>query len=57
MRSVVLNVEEADWGDYLGDPITTKAILDRIFHYSIKVEIKGPSYRKHQGDELQKQYE
>jgi len=51
------NVEEADWGDYLGDPITTKAILDRIFHYSIKVEIKGPSYRKHQGDELQKQYQ
>lgn len=51
------NVEEADWGDYLGDPITTKAILDRIFHYSIKVEIKGPSYRKHQGDELQKKYQ
>jgi len=51
------NVEEADWGDYLGDPITTKAILDRIFHYSIKIEIKGPSYRKHQGDELQKQYQ
>ena len=51
------NVEEADWGDYLGDPITTKAILDRIFHYSIKVEIKGPSYRKHEGDELQKRYQ
>ena len=51
------NVEEADWGDYLGDPITTKAILDRIFHYSIKVEIKGASYRKHEGDELQKRYQ
>jgi len=51
------NVEEADWGDYLGDPITTKAILDRIFHYSIRVEIKGTSYRKHQGNELQKRYQ
>jgi DNA replication protein DnaC len=51
------NVEEEDWGDYLGDPITTRAILDRIFHYSIKVEIKGPSYRKHEGDELQKKYQ
>jgi DNA replication protein DnaC len=51
------NVEEADWGDYLGDPITTRAILDRIFHYSIKVEIKGPSYRKHEGEQLQKKYQ
>jgi DNA replication protein DnaC len=51
------NVEEADWGDYLGDPITTQAILDRIFHYSVKVEIKGASYRKHEGDKLQKKYQ
>jgi DNA replication protein DnaC len=50
------NVEEADWADYLGDPISTKAILDRIFHHSIKVEIKGPSYRKHEGEKLQKKY-
>ncbi|MCX6011835.1 MAG: IS21-like element helper ATPase IstB, partial [Chloroflexi bacterium] len=27
------NVDEADWADYLGDPISTKAILDRIFHH------------------------
>ena len=51
------NVEEADWGDYLGDPITTRAILDRIFHYSIKVEIKGESYRKYEGEKLQKKYQ
>lgn len=51
------NVEEEDWADYLGDPISTKAILDRIFHRSIKVDIKGPSYRKHEGEKLQKKYD
>ena len=43
------NVHEPDWADFLGDPISTKAILDCIFHHSIKVQIKGPSYRKHSG--------
>jgi DNA replication protein DnaC len=50
------NVEEEDWADYLGDPISTKAILDRIFHRSIKIEIKGPSYRKYEGEKLQEKY-
>jgi DNA replication protein DnaC len=51
------NVEEADWADYLGDPISTSAILDRIFHHSIRVEARGPSYRKHEGELLQQKYE
>lgn len=51
------NVEEPDWAEYLGDPISTQAILDRIFHHSIKVQIHGPSYRKHEGGKLQKRYE
>ena len=51
------NVEEQDWAEYLGDPISTQAILDRIFHHSIKVEIKGPSYRQHEGKLLQEKYE
>jgi len=51
------NVEEHDWADFLGDPISTQAILDRIFHHSILVKINGPSYRVHQGDILQKRYE
>ena len=50
------NVEEQDWADYLGDPISTKAILDRVFHRSIKVEINGPSYRQHEGKLLQEKY-
>jgi len=50
------NVEEQDWADFLGDPISTKAILDRIFHHSVKVEINGPSYREYEGKLLQDKY-
>jgi len=57
-RSLIFttNVYEEDWADFLGDPISTKAILDRIFHHSIKIEISGKSYRKYQGEKLQKKY-
>ena len=50
------NVEEADWAEFLGDPITTSAIIDRLYHNSIIIKIKGESYRRFQSDELQKQY-
>lgn len=50
------NVHEPGWADFLGDPISTKAILDRIFHHSIKVQINGPSYRKHESEKLQQKY-
>ncbi|MCP4652638.1 MAG: ATP-binding protein [Candidatus Omnitrophica bacterium] len=50
------NVKELDWAEFLGDPITTKAILDRIFHHSVKIDIKGPSYREHKGKMLQDKY-
>lgn len=50
------NIEEPDWGEFLGDPVSTHAILDRIFHHSVIVHIKGPSYRKHQGALLQGKY-
>lgn len=50
------NIEEPDWPEFLGDIISTEAILDRIFHHSVIVRIQGPSYRKHQGILLQKEY-
>jgi len=50
------NVEKELWPEFLGDPITTSAILDRIFHHSVIVEIDGPSYREYQGKLLQEQY-
>lgn len=50
------NINEPDWPEFLGDPISTSAILDRIFHHSVIVRINGPSYRQHQGELLQKKY-
>jgi DNA replication protein DnaC len=50
------NVEKELWPEFLGDPITTSAILDRIFHHSVLVEINGPSYREYQGKLLQEKY-
>jgi len=49
-------IEEVDWSNYLGDPISTKVILDRVFHHSVIVRIKGPSYRKYQGKLLLGKY-
>ena len=50
------NVEEQGWPEFLGDPITTKAILDRIHHHSVIVKIDGPSYRQYESELLQKRY-
>ena len=50
------NVQQQDWSEFLRDKVTTQAILDRIFHRSVKIEIKGKSYRKYQGEKLQKKY-
>jgi len=50
------NIEEEHWPEFLGDPISTSAILDRIFHHSVIVRVYGPSYRKYQSKLLQKKY-
>jgi len=57
-RSLIFtsNVEEEDWPEFLGDPTSTSALLDRIFHHSVIVKVYGPSYRKYQGEQLQKKY-
>ena len=57
-RSLIFtsNINEPDWPEFLGDPISTSAILDRIFHHSVIVRINGPSYRQYQGELLQKKY-
>ena len=41
------NVDFADLGDYLGDPVITTAIVDRMVHRSIIINIEGPSWRMH----------
>lgn len=42
------NIDFKQLGDYLGDPVVTTAIVDRMVHHSIMIHIEGPSYRMHQ---------
>ena len=41
------------WHEVIGDPTIADAILDRIVHSSIRIEIKGGSMRKKKNDQLQ----
>lgn len=45
--SIILtsNQSLAAWGEVFGDPIIATAILDRLLHHSITINIKGESYR------------
>jgi DNA replication protein DnaC len=33
------------WGEVFGDPVIATAILDRLLHHSVVLNIKGESYR------------
>ena len=46
------NIDFKALGDYLGDPVITTAIVDRMVHHSIIITIDGPSYRMHQSKAL-----
>jgi hypothetical protein len=50
------NIQEEQWPEFPGDPVSTAAILDIIFNHSVIVRIIGPSYRKHQEEMLQEKY-
>ena len=39
------NKSYSEWGEIFGDPVIATAILDRILHHSITLNIKGDSYR------------
>ena len=43
--AVTSNIKLSAWGQYLGDPSLTMAILDRMVHHATRIEIDGPSYR------------
>jgi len=34
------------WHDYIGGPAVADAIMDRLVHSSLKIELKGESLRK-----------
>ena len=39
------NQSFGSWGDVFGDRVIAAAILDRLLHHAITVNIKGDSYR------------
>ena len=39
------NKSFSEWGEVLGDQVMASAVLDRVLHHSIVVNIKGDSYR------------
>ena len=39
------NIDFRELGDYLGDPVITTAIVDRMVHHSVIISIDGPSWR------------
>lgn len=45
--SIILtsNKSYGDWGSIFGDPIIATAILDRLLHHSMTINIRGESYR------------
>lgn len=45
--SIILtsNKSYTDWGAVFGDPIIATAILDRLLHHSVTINIRGESYR------------
>lgn len=46
------NIDFKSLGDYLGDPVITTAIVDRLVHHSIIITIAGPSWRMHESKKL-----
>jgi DNA replication protein DnaC len=48
------NIDFKELGDYLGDPVLTTAIVDRMVHHSIVINVEGPSWRLHESKQLNK---
>jgi len=46
------NIDFKSLGDYLGDPVITTAIVDRMVHHSVIINIDGPSWRMHESRKL-----
>lgn len=42
----------AEWGEIFGDPVVATALLDRLLHHAVVIQIEGASYRLRQHAEL-----
>lgn len=52
---ITTNIDFKELGDYLDDPVVTTAIVDRMVHHSILINIQGPSWRMHESKKLNAQ--
>jgi len=48
------NIDFQALGEYLGDPVITTAVVDRMVHHAIIMNFDGPSYRIHESKYLNK---
>jgi len=46
------NIDFKALGEYLGDPVVTAAMVDRMVHHAIIINIDGPGYRLHESKRL-----
>ena len=42
----------AEWGEVFGDPVVATALLDRLLHHALVIQIEGSSYRLRQHADL-----
>ena len=42
----------AEWGEVFGDPVVASALLDRLLHHAVVIQIEGSSYRLRQHADL-----
>jgi DNA replication protein DnaC len=42
----------AEWADIFGDPVVATALLDRLLHHAVVIQIEGSSYRLRQHADL-----
>ncbi len=42
----------AEWGEVFGDPVVATALLDRLLHHAVVIQVEGASYRLRQHADL-----
>jgi transposase len=52
VHATTLRVVVEAWGEIFGDPVVATALLDRLLHHAVVIQIEGSSYRLRQHAEL-----
>jgi hypothetical protein len=46
----------AEWGEIFGDPVVATALLERLLHHAVVIQIEGSSFRLRQHAELVREH-